>query len=755
MDNLSTQTSGRMDVPRNKEDLSPSRTESDSFEAAVREFVSKMTKAKKDLGFYPSGNPAIRAAMEQCEASQAEVIGNHGAFTLLISKDQFYLHDQPLFPPQTPESRFAAELFTLGLRHISFTGDATASDFEQLMNLLVEIGDDPGLFIAALSALPNQAIRGIELHQIADLEVIDESSVAEEIDLALERLQDEECSSAVTEKIAQDIYMRILPGTMEPSRTAKLVENPSRVKEAFARLACARENTAAGAVATEVTGRVLTDIAHTITKAPPTGQTRLFRATAELLLGLEEPMRTTVFLEKILPQVTSDSNLGGLIHSLTDEELIELLTTRVPLHEGVLGVISTSISGLGLPFSRRVSMLHQLRKRAAQAQPEDRRYAELFEALSSSAGIDEAINTDASEAEPDTPLLTVPHESLQLTDEERFRLDESVRCSGSMPHIENIPVLIDLLHIEEDVQRYRNLVETVETLRKEALNRGKMDAAIEVVRGYAAVRRDRNLQTDRWEILEKAWESAADVQTITSLAELSLHYEKGSSHYSLILEYLRTVLDRAYRILLERLEEEESKPTRLAIRGLLIALGTVNVEALRARVEHKQWFVARNVVSILGEIGGERAIEALAAALRHDEPRVRHETLNALGKIGGENAARVMGQALADRDNTVALCAARWLTTMGAAAPLDALAAIVNSARFRRADPETVLLAVKMVGQSNNPKAIGLLKKMTRKRIGSLFGTRRRIAACAADLLRSKTTSGKRSEPTRATRKVS
>jgi|GEM_PF-2135562 len=740
MDSPSTQTSDRMDVPTHKADLSPPRADSGACEAGVRGFVSKLAKAKKDLGFYPSGNPAIHAAMEQCAASQAEVVGTHGAVTLLISKDQFYCHDQPLFPPQTPESRFAADLFTLGLRRISFTGEAEASDFEQLVNLLAEIGDDPGLFSAALSGLPNQAIRGIELYQIADLEVIDESSLAEEIDLALERLQGEEQSAATAAKVAQDIYMRIVPGTLEPTRIAKVVENPSRIKEAFGRLARTRENTAAGTVATEVTGRVLSDIADTIAKAPPTEQTPLFRATAELLLDLEEPMRTAVFMETILPRVTSDSHLGTLIHSLTDEELIELLTTRVPLHEGVLGAISTSISSLGLPFPRRVSMLHLLRKRAAEAGPEDRRYADLFEALSDSVSIGVPVDAGTSEAKLETPPLTVPHESLELTDDERFRIDETVQRSGSMPDIENIPVLIDLLHIEEDVERYRDLVDTVETLRKEALNRGRIDAALEVVRGYAALRQDRELQTDRWEMLEKAWEWAADAETIISLAELSLHYEKGSFQYSLLLEYLRTVLDRAYRVLLERLEEEQSKPTRLAIRGLLIALGAVNIDALRARVVHKQWFVARNVVSILGEIGGERAVEALAAALGHDEPRVRHEALNALGKIGGESAVRVIRQALEDRDNTVALCAARWLTTMGASVPLDGLLAIIHSARFRRADPETVLLAIKTVGQSNNPKAVMLLKRTARKRIGSLFGTRRRIATCAGDALRAKMT---------------
>ena len=88
-------------------------------EANAKSFIGKLVKAVKDLGFYPKGNPAVRAAMQQCEESQSAVVGNNGALTLVVSKDQFYLEDRPLFSIDSPERRLAAELFGLGVRRIS------------------------------------------------------------------------------------------------------------------------------------------------------------------------------------------------------------------------------------------------------------------------------------------------------------------------------------------------------------------------------------------------------------------------------------------------------------------------------------------------------------------------------------------------------------------------------------------------------------------------------------------------------------
>ena len=706
---------------------------SDARQNGVRAFIGKLLKARKDLGFYPPGNPAIRAAMQQCKEAQSEVMRKRAALDLLISRDQFFLADRPLFPMESPERRFAAELFVLGVRRIRFTGEATASELEEFMELLRQARGDALSFKAALSDGGTRSIKGIELNQIADLEVVDESGLAEEIELMLARAQEEDNAAVVNE-----LYLRILPGTLEPGQLSKLMENPVRLKHALGQLARAHEGTAATTVATNVAAKVLHDIASAVGDTPLKEQHSLYRAAAELLINTPEPLRTRLFVEKILPELRSDSPEGALIRSLTDQELVALVIAHVPLHEGALEALSNGFRNLGLSLSRRQSILNLIRSGAEARGPESRRYALLFGALRSLNRTNGLAGDSGPVQGPNLKKVVDSAERLELTPEETSRLQEAVKSAAALPRIENIPALVDLLHLEEDAQRYHTVLSALETLRKEALEHGRLDVALKVVEGYELERQRPGLSAEKWEMLETALEGAASEEAITVLAQMSLHCEKGSPAYSLLLDYLRAVLDRAYHVLLERLEEETSKSLRLAIRGLLIALGRVNIASLSSRVLHKRWFVARNVASILGEMGGDSAVEALANALHHEEPRVRREALNALGKIGGESSARVISSALDDSDNDVALCAARWLVTLSDIAPLDKLFFIVESGRFRRFDPEAVLLAVRAVARKDGAKAAGFLKRIARKRVSSLFGSRRRIAACAAAALREK-----------------
>jgi len=611
-------------------------------EASARSLISKLVKAVKDMGFYPKGNPAVRAAMQQCEESQSDAIENNGALTLIISKDQIYLQDHALFSLDAPERRFAAELFGLGVRRISFTGQAQMSDFEQFSSLLLEARDEPALFKSMLGGLHEQKIKGIELGQISDLEIVDEASLTEEIDLTLERVEDADGFSVDTEKVVEDLYVRILPERLDQSQITRLMQNPVRIKEALSRLARVRKDGAAGAVATEVAARVLDDVARTIADAPLKEREQLFRTAARLLLEMDEPLRTRLLFEKVLPNVTSENHQGGLIRSLTDAELVELMTTCLPLHQGLMGVLTTSFRNLGFSLPRRESILNLIKDSVKRGGQESERYTELFDALSETAGLDKPPDDIDGGKGPDMQELIPSVECLQLTPEERSRIDETVRMSGATPDIENIPALLDLARFEEDVERLRGLLDTLETVRRGALNREKLDAALTVAEGYALQRQEDEPGTQKQELIEEVCQSAANVETITVLAQMSHDFGKDSPQHALVLEYLRTLIDPAYYVLLERLEKEHDKTLRLAIRGLLIALGSVHVKALRSRVLHKRWFVARNVASILGEIGGEDAVEALAEAARHEEPRVRREALNALGKIGGTSSALVI-----------------------------------------------------------------------------------------------------------------
>src|SRR2546422_5131787 len=66
-------------------------------------------------------------------------------------------------------------------------------------------------------------------------------------------------------------------------------------------------------------------------------------------------------------------------------------------------------------------------------------------------------------------------------------------------------------------------------------------------------------------------------------------------------------------------------------------------------LEHREWFVVRNVAELIGELGMDEAVPALARRLEHDDERVRRAGALALAKIGTRSAAEPPRRAVRDK----------------------------------------------------------------------------------------------------------
>jgi hypothetical protein len=80
------------------------------------------------------------------------------------------------------------------------------------------------------------------------------------------------------------------------------------------------------------------------------------------------------------------------------------------------------------------------------------------------------------------------------------------------------------------------------------------------------------------------------------------------------------------------LAESQQRRTRRALAEAIAELCRDDPERLSPWLADPRWYVVRNIVHILGWIGGERTIGLLETAMRHPEPRVRQEVIAALGQ---------------------------------------------------------------------------------------------------------------------------
>ncbi len=81
------------------------------------------------------------------------------------------------------------------------------------------------------------------------------------------------------------------------------------------------------------------------------------------------------------------------------------------------------------------------------------------------------------------------------------------------------------------------------------------------------------------------------------------------------------------------LSESEARLNRRLIAEVIAELCRGNPERLAPWLAVRRWFVVRNVVHILGWVGGEPIVGMLQGVTRHPEPRVRQEVVTALSRV--------------------------------------------------------------------------------------------------------------------------
>lgn len=81
------------------------------------------------------------------------------------------------------------------------------------------------------------------------------------------------------------------------------------------------------------------------------------------------------------------------------------------------------------------------------------------------------------------------------------------------------------------------------------------------------------------------------------------------------------------------LAESQNRRNRRLFAEAIAHLCRDNPERLAPFMSDPRWFVVRNVVHILGWIGGNAIIPMLQGAIRHSDPRVRQEVVTALGQV--------------------------------------------------------------------------------------------------------------------------
>jgi HEAT repeat protein len=136
-------------------------------------------------------------------------------------------------------------------------------------------------------------------------------------------------------------------------------------------------------------------------------------------------------------------------------------------------------------------------------------------------------------------------------------------------------------------------------------------------------------------------------------------------------------------------------------------------------LNHPQWFVARNVADLVGELRIEEGVEPLGQLVEHADPRVRRSAAIALARIGTPATGRYLRKALRDSDGQIRLDAAKSIGGKGLAGLVMPMVSVADT----ESELDIKAELYRALGRIGTPEAVGALKKATEPG-GRLVGRR-------------------------------
>jgi len=314
----------------------------------------------------------------------------------------------------------------------------------------------------------------------------------------------------------------------------------------------------------------------------------------------------------------------------------------------------------------------------------------------------------------------------------------------------DLQLLSDLLTIEPDVSRWRDVAETVVTHAEDLVRVGSFDQAWLLADRVAVEgQKDRGREGAARSALERLGSGAM-------MKHVAKHLRGADEEaYERFKHLCHSIGPAVIPPLAEVLSAEQDARSRRRLRDILVGFGAAGRESVQRLMNAPNWEVRRTAAYLLREFGGSEGLRELQPLLTDTEPLVQREAIQALVLSGSEAAARILLQALASTSGRPRQTLISELTSMRdeRAAPL--FCHIVRHVD-RRAFHSVYLGAIEALGSFGGPDAVGALKdalqhgdwlapvKTRRARVAAAHALRRIGNTAAIEALREASKRGSR-----------
>lgn len=601
----------------------------DAMALKLAEFARACKAALRAVSLYPGGHPAIGSSLGRLTELTATLTAS-GPFTLEIRPHTIHVHDAGPAKPDIAVIELSDVLRRQLVGTLTLNPGANTESWRTLLMLLSrppeEVRADGGISsLWATAGGPSMEIVEIDYAEVLREKQGDAA--------ATDRL----ISAALSGQLElDDSGMRLLVDLVgDPARLALLMEQLEQRTEATP-----------GAVRVGAFLNILRGLAEYVGRTNPGQLDQTLRQVGQVSGRLSAEAMLELLVRRGKPEAMAGSVdvVSAMVHRMSDSAVAQFVSNSVIAERGATDRLAQAFHAL-VPDADRQRQLLSLAQSdvAASELGQQAAFQDLWEKVESmlTSYTDEKFVSDAYARElSGARARAVDVEAASDDPPERVAGWLATVADGSLRSLDSL-LLADLLRIEEDGPRWRDIAETVISHAEDLVRVGYFEQALQLA--------------------ESVTTEGARVPARKDPARAVLDRLGRGAMMRHAAKQLRTAEDESYERLkrlahgigpaviaplAEALSAEQDARSRRRLRDILVEFGAAGRESVQQLMNAANWEVRRTAAFLLREFGGAEGLKELQPLLGDTEPLVQREAIQALVLSGTDAASQILLEAL-------------------------------------------------------------------------------------------------------------
>jgi hypothetical protein len=686
--------------------------------ARLAEFARACKAAARAVSLYPGTHPAIGVSLGRL-TEMTQRLTEAGPFRVQVASDRLLVNGAAAPKPDPAIGELASLLHRHLIGGLTLNPGAEAGSWRTLLLLLARTPDDVRADGGIARLWATAGGPSVEIQEIDYAEVLREK---EGKDAELDRII--AAALAGPQLRLDDTGMRLL---------LEIVGDPRRLSELMAKLEGAADTGADAHVAAFMS--LLRGLAEWTGRHHPEQLETVLTQVSQAAGRLSADGMLTLLAERQrdAPASAGGDVAGAVVDRMTDATVSQFVARSVIAERGASERLAQAFQALAPDTERQRQLLALAEAEvSSSALGDEEGFADLWQRV-------EGMLTSYSDKTfvSDEYGRELSSARAQAVDVERTSDDPPERVAAWLATVSDAALrglddqlLLDLLAIEADPLRWRDVADSVTTHAEDLVRVGHFDVACRLL--DAVARESRNDEAR----VPHARPALDRFARGSMMKHVAAHLRAADDEtYDRFRTVCHAIGPPVIAPLAEVLSAERDARSRRRLRDVLVGFGAGGRESVQQLMSAPNWEVRRTAAFLLREFGGSEGLKELVPLLADNEPLVQREAVQALLLSGSDEASQILLNGIRTTSGRVRETLVTELTNVRDARSAPFFRYVVRH-MDRRTEPRLYVAAIEALGTMETPDAIDALRHALYHGDWKAPFETRRIRAAAAGALR-------------------